>query len=128
MNYENYDEYIGEQQDINYHHFLYNINLIGERKEKIKVFRGFSNTEVPKMPDNFFDIIYIDANHLKEFVLEDAVLAFRKLKKDGVMIFDDYPNPETKMGIDAFLSIYESRITIIGYNEDQCFIIKTKDM
>ena len=35
----------------------------------------------PKFKDEFFDIIYIDGNHEPEYVLEDAVLSFRKLKK-----------------------------------------------
>jgi hypothetical protein len=41
----------------------------------------FQSNEIPKFEDNFFDIIYIDGkNHEPEYVLEDAVLSFRKLK------------------------------------------------
>lgn len=37
-----------------------------------------------------FDLIYIDASHTAPDVLTDAVMAFRVLADNGVMIFDDY--------------------------------------
>jgi len=71
--------------------------------------------------------IYIDGNHEPEFVLEDAVLSFRKLKKNGIMIFDDYGwgGPDlTKRGIDGFLCGYHKRIKILGERNTQVFITK----
>ena len=79
------------------------------------------------MEDNFFDIIYIDGNHEPEYVLEDAVLSFRKLKNNGIMIFDDYGwgGPDlTQKGIDGFLSGYHKRITKLGEKQSQIFIRK----
>ena len=98
-------------------------------KDKISVNRGFSNEELPKLQDDYFDIIYIDGNHEPEYVLEDAVLAFRKLKQDGIMIFDDYGwgGPDlTQRGIDGFLSGYHKRITILGHRNTQVFIQKKR--
>jgi hypothetical protein len=73
------------------------------------------------------DLIYIDGNHEPEFVLEDGVLCFRKLKKGGYMIFDDYGlgGPDlTQRGIDAFLNGYYKKIkTMLVYNS-QVFIKK----
>jgi predicted O-methyltransferase YrrM len=86
--YEDYPEYKNEQSNI-YNSFINNIEKSGV-KDKIIINRGYSNIEVPKFEDNFFDIIYIDGNHEPEYVLEDAVLSFRKLKQNGIMIFDDY--------------------------------------
>jgi len=46
-------------------------------------------------------------------VLEDGVLAFRKLKKGGILIFDDYGwggEDVTARGINAFLSAYHKRM------------------
>ena len=89
--------------------------------------RGYSNLELPKFQDDFFDLIYIDGNHEPEFVLEDAVLSFRKLKKGGVMIFDDYGwgGPDlTQRGIDAFVSGYHKRILNLGHQDNQVFIQK----
>ena len=63
---EDYDEYKNQQ-------FINNIENSGV-KDKIIINRGYSNLEIPKFQDEFFDIIYIDGNHEPEYVLEDAVL------------------------------------------------------
>jgi predicted O-methyltransferase YrrM len=112
--YDEYPEYKGRQSSI-YNTFLRNICESGHA-DRIIIKRGYSNDEIPKLPDDFFDIIYIDGNHQPEFVLEDAVLSFRKLKQGGVMIFDDYGwgGPDlTQRGVDAFLSGYRDKITRI---------------
>ena len=123
--YAEYPEYKNQQATI-YDTFMRNIENSGS-KDKITIHRGFSNSEVPKLQDDFFDIIYIDGNHEPEFVLEDAVLSFRKLKKDGIMIFDDYGwgGPDlTQRGIDGFLSGYHKRIKYLGMKYSQVFVKK----
>lgn len=128
VDYSDYCEYKGQQNDI-YETFQRNLEASGQ-KEKITVVRGFSHSEIPKFEDESFDIIYIDGNHEPEYVCEDAVLAFRKLKVGGTMIFDDYgwggPNL-TQRGIDGFRSAYHKRIN----NDHPCidtqvFIKKTR--
>ena len=37
-----------------------------------------------------FDIIYIDGSHFYEDVLNDAICSYKVLKKDGIIIFDDF--------------------------------------
>ena len=123
--YDDYSEYKNQQSSI-YNSFLNNVETSGV-KDKIIIKRGYSNFEIPKFPDEFFDLIYIDGNHEPEYVLEDAVLSFRKLKKNGVMIFDDYGwgGPDlTKRGIDGFLSGYHKRIQFLGERSSQIFIKK----
>ena len=123
--YDEYPEYRGEQSTI-YSDFLQNIKN-SAYEDKIIVKRGYSNIEVPKFEDDFFDIIYIDGNHEPEFVLEDAVLSFRKLKKGGLLIFDDYGwgGPDmTKRGIDGFMSGYHKKIVFLGLHETQVIIRK----
>lgn len=112
IDYSDYPEYKHQQETV-YDTFMRNLETSGQ-KEKITVIRGFSHTEIPKFEDDFFDIVYIDGNHEPEYVLEDAVLAFRKLKVGGYMIFDDYGwgGPDlTQRGIDGFLSAYHKRIS-----------------
>jgi predicted O-methyltransferase YrrM len=123
--YSEYPEYKTEQPKI-HDQFLRNIESSGA-KDKMKIHRGFSNVEIPQFADEYFDIIYIDGNHEPEFVMEDAVLSFRKLKKDGIMIFDDYGwgGPDlTQRGIDGFLSGYHKRIRNLGTHETQVFLQK----
>jgi hypothetical protein len=122
--YVEYPEYKGKQETI-YSTFIKNVENSGN-KGKIIPIRGYSNIELLKFQDNIFDIIYIDGNHESEYVLEDAVLSFRKLKSGGVMIFDDYDEyaPETMKGINAFLHAYEKRITILTRFSGQLYIKK----
>jgi predicted O-methyltransferase YrrM len=125
--YDDYSEYKTEQPTI-YSKFIGNVERSGA-KDKIVINRGYSNNEIPKFPDNFFDIIYIDGNHEPEYVLEDAVLSFRKLKQNGLLVFDDYGwgGPDlTQKGIDAFLSGYHKRIKYLGEKCSQVFIKKIK--
>lgn len=127
IDYNEYPEYKNEQ-DVIFKTFLRNVENSGH-KDKIGIHRGFSHQMVPQFPDNFFDIIYIDGNHEPEFVLEDAVLSFRKLKTNGILIFDDYGwgGPDlTQRGIDGFLSGYHKRIEKLGERLSQVFVRKLK--
>ncbi len=123
--YDDYPEYKDRQASI-YETFLQNIENTGE-PEKFVVHRGFSHQKVLEFSDEQFDIIYIDGNHEPEYVLEDAVLCFRKLKRGGYMIFDDYGwgGPDlTQKGIDAFLHVYSKKIENLGLKENQVFVRK----
>jgi len=122
--YEEYFEYKNKQNTI-YDTFINNVENSGS-KEKIIINRGYSTTEIPKFNDNFFDIIYVDANHEEQFVLQDAMLSFKKLKIGGIMIFDDYNDcwMGTKKAINTFFNLYKNNITWLGYKDTQVFIRK----
>lgn len=123
--YSDYPEYKEKQPDI-YNAFLKNIESTTEQ-DKFIVCRGYSNQVVPTFADDFFDLIYVDGNHEPEYVLEDAVLCFRKLRKNGIMIFDDYGwgGPDlTQKGVDAFLKVYSKRIEYLGEKDSQVFVRK----
>ena len=127
--YEDYPEYKDQQNSI-YTSFLKNIDNAGlspQKSDRVIVRRGYSHLIIPEFQDDFFDIIYIDGNHEQNFVLEDAVLSFRKLKKGGIMIFDDYGwgGPDlTQRGIDAFLVAYYKKIEVLGEKNTQVFVRK----
>jgi hypothetical protein len=122
--YNDYHEYINQQNE-HYLEFLKHTKDIP--KNKINILRGFSHEKIPMLNNNYFDIIYIDGNHNPEYVMEDAVLSFRKLKISGYMIFDDYGwggKEVTQKGIDGFLMGYYNRIKILGQRNSQVFIQK----
>ena len=123
IDYDEYPEYKNEQPKI-YKSFLKNVTN-SKHVNKIKIYRDFSNNIINNFDNKYFDIIYIDGNHEPEYVLEDAVLAFRKLKINGFMVFDDYGwgGPDlTKRGIDSFISGYHKRIKVLGLKNTQMFI------
>lgn len=123
---DHWDSYDKNIRTPAYKTFINNIEN-SDAKNKIIINRGYSNSEIPKFNDNFFDIIYIDGNHEPKHVLEDAVLSFRKLKKNGIIIFDDYGwgGPGfTEKGIDSFISGYHKRIIYLGEKNTQIFVKK----
>jgi hypothetical protein len=125
IEYDEYKEFEGKMDEI-YDQFIYNINTFGVAP-KVQINRGFSFAEVPRFRDEMFDMIYVDGHHDSEFVLEDAVLAFRKLKPEGYMIFDDYGQQlqdPVKRGVDAFIFGYKYRIKVLGIIDFQLFIQK----
>jgi hypothetical protein len=51
---------------------------------------GFSAELLGEFDDQTFDFIYIDAGHDYENVKRDAQMSARKLKRDGLIVFNDY--------------------------------------
>lgn len=88
--------------------------FIGESSDSFKNFNHFG------LKKEFLDIVYIDGNHMSNYVLEDAVNSFYCLKNYGIMIFDDYNggleqpvHMQAKTGIDSFIRSYEKYLNII---------------
>ncbi len=56
----------------------------------IKVLRAYSSDAYATLPDGHLDWVYIDGNHLYEFVKGDLENAFRCVKTGGLITGDDY--------------------------------------
>ncbi len=74
--------------------------------------------------EKYYDVIYIDGSHHVDDVMIDSVNSFRRLKNNGVMIFDDYlwiyyrnllENPAT--AINCFLKLKKGQYKLlsVGY-------------
>jgi predicted O-methyltransferase YrrM len=63
---------------------------IAQRASPVKTHAGDSSTNMRKVPDGYFDAIYIDGDHDYEGVKRDIEAAVPKLKPEGVLIFNDY--------------------------------------
>jgi predicted O-methyltransferase YrrM len=63
--------------------------------------------------DKVYDFIYVDASHICDDVLTDAILSFDLLKKDGLMIFDDYYQDSCKIGINSFINCFVEKIKLL---------------
>ena len=65
-----------------------------------------------------FDFIYIDGSHNGEDILSDAIEAFKILKKEGLIFFDDFLQHDKNRalqsyeGIEKFLTLYSNYIKI----------------
>lgn len=51
--------------------------------------KGFSAEILESYSDHYFDWVYIDGNHLYDFVLEDIMVAARKVRPGGIIAGDD---------------------------------------
>jgi predicted O-methyltransferase YrrM len=56
----------------------------------VRFHEGASNQILSSFPDEYFDCIYIDANHDLSSVAKDVDVARSKIKSDGLLIFNDY--------------------------------------
>ena len=57
---------------------------------QIVIHRGFSEEIMPKFDNDFFDWIYVDGNHLYEYVKKDLQLCYEKIKDYALITGDDY--------------------------------------
>ena len=60
------------------------------RAGQVKIHRGYSSDMLEQFPDRFFDWVYIDGNHLYEYVQKDLEVSLRKVKTGGYITGDDY--------------------------------------
>jgi hypothetical protein len=75
---------------------------------RVRVHRGCSAEVGCGFPDEYFDWVYIDGNHLYEFVKSDLELFYRKIKAGGYIAGDDYQlggwwKSGVKLAVDEFL-------------------------
>ncbi|MFY0613142.1 MAG: class I SAM-dependent methyltransferase [Hyphomicrobiaceae bacterium] len=56
----------------------------------IVVERGLSHDRLATYAPETFDLIYVDANHTYDDVKQDSLLAANAIKRDGILIFNDY--------------------------------------
>jgi hypothetical protein len=81
------------------------------RKESIEASKDFAN--------EYFDFIYIDANHSYEFVKEDIEKWYPKLKSNGVMSGHDYlvnnrGRDGVKIAVDEFCFGLKLKLYVTG--------------
>lgn len=92
---KNFD--VSEYQDItNENQFIQDKRYLGvvERfklyGEKVEIIRGDAREEFKRFPDDFFDFVYIDANHKYTAIKEDMNNWYSKVKTGGVFAGHDY--------------------------------------
>ena len=85
-----------------------------EYNARIKKFKMTSDSFfLQKEYKNYFDVIYIDGAHDYESVVKDAVNSLIFLKKDGVLIFDDFLKNQTHKAIMKFFEDNKRSLKII---------------
>ncbi len=103
-----------------YNRFLSNINPF---IDQVTIHKGFSEKILKTFSDNeLFDFAYIDGGHEAPQVITDAVLITLCLKKNGILIFDDYlwkhdtdksPQASPKIAVDSFMEIFKRHFQLL---------------
>jgi len=126
--YKEYSEY-KKIQHTNYKYFILNISkLSAEDLHKINIHRGLSEHVVPTFEDDSFDIIYIDGNHDKRYALHDAIMAIKKIKHNGYIVFDDMQCEDVHQAVQFFIHLYRPHIAEIKDLEGQISIKIKKEI
>jgi hypothetical protein len=58
--------------------------------DRVRIHRNLSHEIVDNFDESYFDWVYIDGNHLYEYVRQDLELYYPKVKAGGYLTGDDY--------------------------------------
>lgn len=88
------------------------------QKGVVKIRREYSSDALRAFPDNHLDWVYIDGNHLYEYVKSDLELSLQKVCVGGYITGDDYKeggwwDGGVKKAVDEFVSLKLVKITAI---------------
>jgi hypothetical protein len=89
---------------------------------RVKIHRDNSKDVLARFPDDYFDWLYIDGNHLYDFVRQDLELSFMKIKPGGYITGDDYLDAGWWQGgvrraVDEF--IRQKPVRVVAIRDDQ---------
>ena len=82
--------------------------------QKVTKLCARSTAALPHLPPASFDFIYVDGDHKKEYVLQDAVLVWPLLKVGGSLTFDDYHFEDVRVAVAAFRAVYQEHLHVVS--------------
>ena len=106
------------------------------KNERVKIIREFSKEASKIFKDEYFDWLYLDANHSYRFVKQDLEKWWPKIKLGGFFCGDDYQEGKYQVevldfgvvkAVDEFVKDNDDEIEFCEIDKDQ-FIIKKKEV
>lgn len=104
-------------------------NLIALYKEdkRVKIIKDTSHSFLESLPDDYLDIVYIDADHSFESVKKDLELSLKKVKNNGIIAGHDYmymrDNDEITRAVNEFCKQNNREVTILTKDRHPTFVI-----
>jgi hypothetical protein len=94
-----------------------------KNKPSVHLVRCESVPFLQSCDENYFDAVYVDADHSEEAVYNDMVNSLRVIKPGGLLMGHDYHH-QIKIAVDRFCVDYNQKI--VDVTDDGCpsFIIK----
>ncbi|NAO98477.1 class I SAM-dependent methyltransferase [Halomonas sp. MG34] len=85
----------------------------------VQIHRAVSEAALLHFNDNSLDWVYIDGNHLYEYVMKDLALSYQKVKLGGMICGDDYQlggwwEGGVKKAVDEFVEMNSLSVDILG--------------
>ncbi len=93
----------------------------------VEIRQGFSQQLAAEFRDGYFDWVYIDGNHLYEFVKRDLESFYPKVRRGGFLAGDDYHDSGwwdggVKRAVDAFVDA--GLVEVVSTSADQFVLQK----
>ena len=85
-------------------------------KENVNLIKNDSLSESKNYPDEFFDVVYIDASHDYDSVKKDIETWYPKVKKGGILCGDDYTSGWAGV-IKAVDEFFVNKPIVIGHQQ-----------
>ena len=87
---KDYQDYCNQDMVEQERRFALVIEKSKQYQGRSRPMRMFSDAAVILFPDNFFDFVYIDANHKLEYIRQDIEMWWPKVKPGGIFAGHDY--------------------------------------
>ena len=94
------------------------------KKNRCSIHHKLSADFLNEIPNNYMDVVYIDANHEYDFVKKDIELSFSKLQSNGFLCGHDYNNgswPGVVKAVDELSAIMKKDIVVF---QDTSWLMK----
>lgn len=112
-----------------------NVCLMFNNCNNVNIVRKSSLEGAALYPDNYFDWVYVDANHLYDPVMEDLKAWYPKVKKGGYLCGHDYSDAPRILAkgdgvfyaVNDFCTEHNLEVNFVtSLVEDRCFAINIK--
>lgn len=104
--------------------------------KNVVIHKNFTIDALSKYTDNYFDVIYIDADHTYSGCKSDLEISYKKIKNGGYILGHDYTqnfnktkyvyNFGVKQAVDNFCIEYNQNIEALGMDGCVSYAIKVK--
>lgn len=111
---DHFEGSVEHNKSINYYERT--LNNLSPILENVTIIKNDSVLESKNYDNEYFDIVYIDASHEYEYVIEDIKHWLPKVKKGGILCGDDYTSgwPGVMKAVNEF---FGEKINVVGHQQ-----------
>lgn len=110
-----FKDFTPQQIDAHRHHIRRVYNHIGHIRQVTTKFHEVASLDYLRVTDRQFDLIHVDANHMLEPFIRDTILAYNRLRPNGILLLDDVrgmDNPVSVLGSALGWRLIRDRVSV----------------